>query len=71
MYYDKEISGGRKFWVVWLEDFAVGESKPADIKDRSKIAISISNNFHKTKRALFQTKVDPKDPFKLIVTRLK
>lgn len=71
MYYDKEIKGGRKTWTVWLEDFSIGEVKPADIKDRSKIATSVSNNFHKTKRAKFSLNVDPNDPCKLLVTRVK
>lgn len=69
MYYEKEIKGGRKYWTVWLEAFAVGETKEADSKDRSKIAISIANNFHKSNRAKFSTKVKPGDPFVLLVTR--
>lgn len=69
MYYDEEIKGGKKFWTVWLRSFTKGESRVADAKDRSKIMTSISNNFHKNKIAKFSTAVDPKDPFKLNVTR--
>ena len=54
---------------MWLESFAVGEAKKADIGDRAKIGTSISNNFHKTKRAKFTTSVDKNDPFVLWVTR--
>lgn len=69
MYYDKEIKGGRKTWTSWLEGFSINETRDADPKDRRKIATSISNNFHKKKRAVFVVKNDPNDPFKLLVTR--
>lgn len=71
MYYDKEVKGGRMMWTVWLESFAVGEERPADAKDRSKIAISISNNFHKKGRATFVTASVKGDPFKITVRRVK
>lgn len=42
-----EIPSPRANWTSWLRQMAVGETKIADLKDRSKIATSISNNFHK------------------------
>lgn len=71
MYNKYKIKGIRKNWVSWLADFEKGESRPADIQDRSKIAISISNNFHKKGLAVFTTKKSSNNPDLLIVTREK
>lgn len=71
MYYDGEIDGLKKYWTVWLSGFTVGETKPADIEDRNRIAVSISANFHRTDKARFKTKVDKADPSIFWVTRVE
>lgn len=71
MYKDYEIKGVRKTWVSWLAEFAVGESRVSDVAYRSKIAVSISNNFHKKGLAVFTTKKSSNNPDLLIVTREK
>lgn len=71
MYKDYEIEGIRKTWVSWLAEFAVGQSKVADLKDRSRISVSISNNFHKKGIAKFITKKSKENEGELIVTRVE
>lgn len=49
MYLLNEVEDKKNSWVSWLATFQEGEKRLADKEDRSKIAISISNNFHKKK----------------------
>lgn len=46
-YTQTEIPAVRKEWAHWLRTFSIGDIKPIDLKDRRRIATSISNNFHK------------------------
>lgn len=56
MYNELEIKNIKNYWTVWLAEFVVNEERDFDIKDQSKIATSISNNFHKTGKARFKIK---------------
>lgn len=71
MYKDYKIKGVRKTWVSWLAEFAIGESRVSDVAYRSKIAVSIANNFHKKGLARFTTAKDKTYPDVLIVTRVE
>jgi len=71
MYLDTEIKGHKLTWVMWLSMFKVGEKREADYNDRSKLAVSISNNFHKHGIAKFKTYVETVDKVKhLFVERI-
>lgn len=54
-YEQLEIPRKRNDWVNMLRGLAVDDFFLADIKDRSKIATSISNGFHKTTKYRFKT----------------
>lgn len=41
-------------WVVWLATFVIDEQRIIDETDRSRLASSISTNFHKPKKAKFK-----------------
>lgn len=53
MYYENEISDIRKTWCHYLASFVIGEQRVIDETDRKRLATSISNGFHKTKKARF------------------
>lgn len=64
-YNQTEIPTDRNDWIGWLRMFFVGEKKLADIKDRSKIATSIANNFHKGTQYRFKTRKVDEETFEV------
>lgn len=59
----------KQTWVAMLSELRVGDTMLADILDRTKVATSISNNYHRKDIARFKiSKVDAKT---IKITRLK
>jgi len=69
MYKQREINI-RGSWLDMFADLRVGDKTTADVKDRSKIAISISNGFHKPKLAKFKTYINKENKSELIIERI-
>lgn len=70
MYIQNEINI-RGSWLTWLADMRIDDCKVADPKDRNKIAVAITNGFHKKGLAKFTVKLNKQNKQELLITRVK